>query len=68
MSTPTEIRLRAALRAANARIAALEDRLEALQAVNEAMYQADYNTTGGPRFDPNQPFGQPAAGIEGAAA
>ena len=43
MSTPTEVRLRAELRDAHQRIAGLEDRLEALQAANEALYKAGYD-------------------------
>ncbi|WP_137991225.1 hypothetical protein [Streptomyces vilmorinianum] len=39
----------------------LADRLEELQAVNEASYALEYDRTGGPRFDTDQPFGQPAA-------
>ena len=66
--TPTELKLRAELRDANARIAALDERLLALQSANEALYRAGYDTTGGPHFDPNQPFGQPADNVEGAAA
>ncbi|WP_327377961.1 hypothetical protein OG393_30790 [Streptomyces sp. NBC_01216] len=36
---------------------ALEARLADLQAVNEAAYARDYDATGGPRFDTEQPFG-----------
>lgn len=34
-----------------------EDARLAEQAANEAAYRNDYDATGGPRFDPAQPFG-----------
>lgn len=76
---PTEIALRAQLRAAQSRIndleqqvatlrstetdrlRALQDRLTDMQAANEGAYRQQYDATGGPRFDPLQPFGQHAA-------
>lgn len=56
-STPEVIRLRAQLQTARATIAALADRCTTLQDANEAHYRADYQATGGPRFDTEQPFG-----------
>ncbi|MFB6593976.1 hypothetical protein [Streptomyces diastaticus] len=34
-----------------------EDQRLADQRANEDAYRADYDATGGPRFDPDQPFG-----------
>lgn len=60
--TPEEIRLgaelaeaRAQLRDVRARLAAQEEQLLNLQTANERVYQADYDATGGPRFDKDQP-------------
>ncbi|MFD7705589.1 hypothetical protein [Streptomyces sp. NPDC059786] len=36
---------------------AAEDARLAEQRANEDAYRADYDATGGPRFDPTQPFG-----------
>ncbi len=58
MSTPLEVHLRAELREAKAQLAALDDRLRALQDQNEAAYRAAYDLTGGSRFDRRQPFGR----------
>lgn len=35
---------------------ALTDQLAVLQAANEGAYREQYAATGGPRFDPGQPF------------
>lgn len=40
---------------------AAEDARLAEQRANEDAYRADYDATGGPRFDPTQPFGTPTA-------
>ncbi|MDQ0809911.1 hypothetical protein QFZ63_001625 [Streptomyces sp. B3I7] len=39
---------------------AAEDARLAEQRANEAAYRADYDASGGPRFDPAQPFGTPS--------
>lgn len=41
---------------------AAEDTRLAEQRANEDAYRADYDASGGPRFDPAQPFGTPSAG------
>lgn len=52
-----ERRLEAENRDLRGQLAALTERLSTLQTANERMYAADYDATGGPRFDPEQPFG-----------
>ncbi|MFD4830194.1 hypothetical protein ACFWPV_10115 [Streptomyces uncialis] len=47
------------------RIAALDRRLDELESANQAQYRADYDATGGPRFDPGQPFGTPTTARPG---
>lgn len=59
--TPAEFRLRVELSKANERAALLDEQLRVLQAANEALYREAYDSTGGPGFDPDQPFGQPAS-------
>ncbi|MBT2508868.1 hypothetical protein J7I98_23865 [Streptomyces sp. ISL-98] len=59
--SPREIHALAELRKLRAHVAALEGRLAASQAANEAAYKDAYDSAGGPRFDVGQPFGTPAA-------
>lgn len=61
-------RVRAELRKARRQLAALQDRLTDAQTASEGSYRIAYDTTGGPHFDPAQPFGLPATQIAGAAA
>lgn len=55
--TRTERRLEAENRALRDQVAALTEKLADLQRANERMYADDHDATGGPRFDPEQPFG-----------
>lgn len=52
-----EQRLEAENRELRRLLAQLTDRLEELQRANEQTYAAEYDRTGGPCFDPSQPFG-----------
>jgi hypothetical protein len=62
MSTPTELGLRAEVRNLREQLKVLADQVISLQAANEGAYRELYDTTGGPRFDPGQPFGRTATG------
>lgn len=55
--TQRELQLEAENRDLRDQLVALTERLAGVQTANERMYAADYDTTGGPRFDPAQPFG-----------
>ncbi|MEO3978826.1 hypothetical protein [Streptomyces sp. CAU 1734] len=64
-ATPEVMRLRGELRRAKAELgsarnvlAALDERLADLQVANEAAYARDYDRTGGPAFDSQQPVGE----------
>ncbi|WP_432169116.1 hypothetical protein [Streptomyces sp. 1222.5] len=73
LSDAVALKLRAQLAAANDRIKLLEQRVADLQDANEGHYRAQYDATGGPRFDPAQTFpshpARPAAGwgLEGSS-
>jgi hypothetical protein len=55
--TWTERRLEAENRRLREHLAVLTDRLSELQRANEGAYAADYDKSGGPRLDIEQPFG-----------
>lgn len=55
--TRRERRLETEIRRLRDQVAVLTEKLADLQRANERMYAADYDATGGPRFDPKQPFG-----------
>lgn len=59
MPTPELIRLQAENRQLRETVAALDARLVELQTANEGRYAADYDATGGPAFDKDQPFPTP---------
>ncbi|WP_155054536.1 hypothetical protein [Streptomyces blattellae] len=52
-----ERRLEAENRKLREQVALLTGRLADLQSANERMYADDHDATGGPGFDPGQPFG-----------
>ncbi|WP_262059726.1 hypothetical protein [Streptomyces sp. STR69] len=54
--TAREQRLKAENRALRSQLSALTDRLADLQNANEGAYRELSSATGGPRFDPQQPF------------
>lgn len=53
MATPNDVLRAVAVKAENWRFEA--------QLANEALYAAEYDASGGPRFDRDQPFGEPAS-------
>jgi len=55
--TPRERRLQAENRVLRDQLAALTKQLAGLQTANEGAYRELSIATGGPRFDPTQPFG-----------
>ncbi|MFJ2477068.1 hypothetical protein ACIOWI_29535 [Streptomyces sp. NPDC087659] len=59
MPTPELTRLQAENRQLRETVAALDTQLVQLQTANERMYADDYDATGGPCFDPKQPFPTP---------
>lgn len=56
-SAPGEAALTRELRHSKDALRALQAQLSVLQHANEGAYRASYDRTGGPEFDPAQPFG-----------